>query len=430
MNQQERDALRDSAPRISVFTPSHRPTFLNECFDSLVAQTYSDWEWVVVMNNGANWRPPVADPRVRVLQNNDLTGVGAAKRFACDQTRGEILVELDHDDLLATGALEEVVKAFDANPEIGFIFSQFAQINEDGSRNDVRFNAAHGWNYREVDVDGETYLQCDAMLPYPQNVSYIWYAPNHLRAFRKTTYDAAGGYNPELTVLDDQDLMCRMFQHTAFHLIDQCLYLQRVHSRNTQSDPTINQAIQTDTVALYDSYVEGNALAWAKREGLLALDLGAAHNKHPQYLGVDQYAREGVDIVADVSKGLDLPDNSVGVIRAKDFLEHIPDKIALFNELYRVLAHGGLLLSLTPSSDGRGAFQDPTHVAYYNENSFWYFTDRNYANFVPQIQTRFQVSRLVTFFPNDWYQQHNVPYVNANLIAIKDGPRQGGILSI
>jgi SAM-dependent methyltransferase len=160
------------------------------------------------------------------------------------------------------------------------------------------------------------------------------------------------------------------------------------------------------------------------------LDLGAAHNKHPQYLGVDQYAREGVDIVADVTKGLDLPDNSVGVIRAKDFLEHIPDKIALFNELYRVLAHGGLLLSLTPSSDGRGAFQDPTHVAYYNENSFWYFTDRNYANFVPQIQTRFQVSRLVTFFPNDWHQQHNIPYVNANLIAIKDGPRQGGILSI
>jgi glycosyltransferase involved in cell wall biosynthesis len=422
--------VSNSEPRISVFTPSHRPTFLNECFDSLVAQTFSDWEWVVVMNNGANWRPPVADPRVRVLQNNELKGVGAAKRYACEQARGEFLLELDHDDLLAHEALAEVVAAFDTNPSVGFVYSQCAQINEDGSRNEQRFNPAHGWEYTEVEVNGQSVLQCNSLLPYPQNVSYIWYAPNHLRAFRRTVYDAAGGYNEQLTVLDDQDIMCRLYHQAPFLLIDKCLYLQRVHAKNTQSDPTINQAIQVDTVALYDSYIEANALTWAKREGLLALDLGAAHNKHPQYLGVDQYAREGVDIVADVTKGLDLPDNSVGVIRAKDFLEHIPDKIALFNELYRVLAHGGLLLSLTPSSDGRGAFQDPTHVAYYNENSFWYFTDRNYANFVPQIQTRFQVSRLVTFFPNDWHQQHNIPYVNANLIAIKDGPRQGGVLSI
>lgn len=417
-------------PRVSVFTPSHRTTYLNECFDALIAQTFPDWEWIVVLNGGAQWRPPVADARIKVLTNNDLQGVGAAKRFACEQTTGEFLVELDHDDYLARRALAAVVEAFDARPEIGFVYSQFAQMNADGSRNDVRFNAAHGWTYREVDVDDQTFLQCDSMLPYPQNVSYIWYAPNHLRAFRRSTYDAAGGYNAELTVLDDQDLMCRLFQHTDFHLIDECLYLQRVHSANTQSDPTINQAIQVDTVALYDSYVEQNALAWARRAGLHALDLGAAHNKHPQYLGVDQYERPGVDIVADVTRGIPLPDNSVGVIRARDFLEHIPDKVALFNELYRVLAHGGMLLSLTPSTDGRGAFQDPTHVAFYNENSFWYFTDRNYANFVPQITCRFQSSRLVTFYPNDWHREHDISYVNANLIAIKDGPRQGGILNV
>ena len=34
-----------------------------------------------------------------------------------------------------------------------------------------------------------------------------------------------------------------------------------------------------------------------------------------------------------------------------------------------------MLLSLTPSTDGRGAYQDPTHVAFYNENSFWYYTN-------------------------------------------------------
>jgi O-antigen biosynthesis protein len=102
----------------------------------------------------------------------------------------------------------------------------------------------------------------------------------------------------------------------------------------------------------------------------------------------------------------------------------------VFNELYRLLDHGGMLLILTPSTDGRGAFQDPRHVSFYNENSFWYFTDRDYAGFAPDIRCRFQVSRLITYFPSEWHEQHKISYVCANLIAVKDGPRNGGLLSI
>jgi SAM-dependent methyltransferase len=206
------------------------------------------------------------------------------------------------------------------------------------------------------------------MEAYPHNVSFIWFAPNHVRAFRREPYMLTGGYDPTRDVLDDQDIMCRMYQLTDFFLVDECLYLQRMHPTNTQRETETNARIQTETVALYDRYVEPNALAWAERRGLQALDLGAAHNKPAGYLGVDRYEGPGVDLVGDVASGIDLPDSSVGVIRAADFLEHVVDKVALFNELYRLLAHGGLLLSLTPSTDGRGAFQDPTHVAFYNEN--------------------------------------------------------------
>ena len=125
-----------------------------------------------------------------------------------------------------------------------------------------------------------------------------------------------------------------------------------------------------------------------------------------------------------------MPDNSVGVIRASDFLEHIPDKVTLMNECYRVLAHGGMLLSATPSSDGRGAYQDPTHVAFWNENSFWYYTDARYAKYVPEITCRFQVSRLETMFPSAWHEQHQISYVIANLVSVKDGPRLPGELKI
>jgi len=270
-----------------------------------------------------------------------------------------------------------------------------------------------------------------SLTPTPHNVSYIWYAPNHVRAFRRALYEKVGGHDSTLDVADDADLMCRLYQVTDFRHIPECLYLQRMHSRNTQRDLDLNARIQQRTVELYDRHMEANALAWASRRGLLALDLGAAHNKREGYLGVDQYDGDGVDIVADVSAGLDLPDDSVGVIRAVDFLEHIPDKIGLFNELYRLLAPDGMLLSVTPSSDGRGAFQDPTHVAYYNENSFWYFTDATYAGYVPQIRCRFQPSRLVTYYPTPWHEEHLISYVAANLIALKEGgARNGGHVAI
>ncbi|KRC95664.1 MULTISPECIES: glycosyltransferase [unclassified Streptomyces] len=415
-----------ATPRFSVFTPSHRTRFLDECLATLQAQTCPDWEWIVLLNNGARWRPERPDDRVRIEIADHVTGVGAAKRRACELARGEILVELDHDDLLAKACLAELGKAFDEHPDAVFVYSNTAQITEDGKRDDSRFNESHGWHYEDVRVDGRNLLQVRAMAPTPHNIAYIWYAPNHVRAFRRDAYVTAGGYDASRSVLDDQDLMCRLFHVGDFHHIPRCLYLQRMHPANTQRDPETNAHIQSETVALYDKYIEANALAWTYRRGLLALDLGAAHRKPPGYLGVDQYPGEGVDIVATLPGRLDLPDDSVGLMRAVDFLEHVPAKIPLINELYRLLAPGGMLLSTTPSSDGRGAYQDPTHVAYYNENSFWYYTDDQYRAFVPEIEARFQSSRLTTCFPSQWHSEKNISYVIANLISVKDGAERCG----
>lgn len=420
-----------SAPRISVFTVTHHPRFLDECLDSLLLQTYEDWEWIVLLNSGARWRPPHDDPRLRMFVDDSITGVGAAKRRACAEARGTVLVELDHDDILGSDALAQVAGAFDEHAGISLAYSHTAQILEDGSRDDSRFDVSNGWVYHDTTVDGRAVQYVEAMPPTPHNVSYIWFAPNHVRAYDRAAYERTGGYDATRHVLDDQDLMCKLYQVGDFHLIDKCLYLQRMHSRNTQSDADTNAFIQQETVALYDTYIEANALAWADRQGLLALDLGAAHNRPGGYLGVDQHPGADVDIVATLPDRMPVDDNSVGVIRAVDFLEHVSDKVGLINELYRALAPGGLLLSQTPSSDGRGAYQDPTHVAFYNENSFWYYTERQYRNFVPEIKAAFQVSRLVTYFPTEWHEQHRIPYVTANLIALKDAtPRNGGRLLI
>lgn len=65
---------------------------------------------------------------------------------------------------------------------------------------------------------------------------------------------------------------------------------------------------------------------------------------------------------------------------AKDFLEHVPLGMTAFvvEEIWRVLEHDGMLQHMTPSTDGRGAFMDPTHLSFWNINSWLYWTDDRY----------------------------------------------------
>lgn len=72
-----------SLPHISVFTPSHSPIYLDQCYQSLQSQTYHDWEWIVVLNNGAQWQLKQPDSRVTILNVSKVKGVGEAKYLAC-----------------------------------------------------------------------------------------------------------------------------------------------------------------------------------------------------------------------------------------------------------------------------------------------------------------------------------------------------------
>jgi SAM-dependent methyltransferase len=104
------------------------------------------------------------------------------------------------------------------------------------------------------------------------------------------------------------------------------------------------------------------------------IDLGCGKNKPPGYIGVDREGLPGVDVVCDIGReSLPFDDDSVDVVRAHDFLEHIEDRILIMNEIYRVLKPAGLADIKVPSTDGRGAFQDPTHVSFWNQNSFEYY---------------------------------------------------------
>lgn len=107
---------------------------------------------------------------------------------------------------------------------------------------------------------------------------------------------------------------------------------------------------------------------------MLRVDLGCGTNKPNGFIGVDTHTAPGVDIVANLNHQFPFPDNSVDELRAYDVIEHLLDRIHTMNEIWRICKPGAKVDIFVPSTDGRGAFQDPTHVSFWNINSFLYYS--------------------------------------------------------
>lgn len=357
----------------SVITPSHDPRFLNEAWASLQQQTFTDFEWVVALNNGASWSPPSPDPRIRVVRLPvDAEGVGAIKRLAFFRGQGRVLVELDHDDLLTPNCLQRLHESFeDAEPD--FIYSNNAKLGEF-----TPYNPAYGWRHRAFPHDGRSLVEMHSFPPSARTFSTIWFAPDHVRAWRRDFYHRIGGHDPSLQVLDDHDLLIRTYLRGRCRHLDECLYIYRITGGNTWIKR--NTEIQSGTISLMRSSMERLALRQANVNGLPALDLGSGAWGAPGFTSVDLHGTP--DVRADLTGMWPWQNGSVGAIRAHDLVEHLPDTVHFFTEAHRVLAPGGWLLLLFPSATGKGAFRDPTHVRYLVDQTVWYFTRPEYSRFI------------------------------------------------
>lgn len=104
------------------------------------------------------------------------------------------------------------------------------------------------------------------------------------------------------------------------------------------------------------------------------IDLGSGNNTKPAgYIGLDKRDLPNVDIVWDMTFGLPFPNDYADEIRATHALEHVADQIFLMSEIYRVLKPGGILRFELPSTDGIGAFADPSHCSYWNRYTIEFF---------------------------------------------------------
>lgn len=109
----------------------------------------------------------------------------------------------------------------------------------------------------------------------------------------------------------------------------------------------------------------------------MKLNLGCHDAYLDGFVNVD--IAEGIaDQVADLRLRWPWDDDSIEFIRAFDVIEHLPDKIHTMNELWRVLQPYGTVEIAVPTTDGPGAWQDPTHVSYWNRRSFLYYEAGNF----------------------------------------------------
>lgn len=414
-------------PDFSAFTASHRPDGLASTYQSLLAQP-EDWEWVVVTNRGGSVPESIArDPRVVVRHADASGGIGHLKRTACSHARGDILVELDHDDRLLPGCLRRVGEAVAGGA--GFVYSDWLEV-DDAGRDAPVFAPGHGWDYYPFDFEGATYRARAAFDVTPSSLFKIEYCPNHARAWQRDAYWKAGGHDPALRIGDDHDLVCRTYlAGIPFAHVPEPLYLYRARGgvdRNTSTREV--DSLAEARAALTEKYTHPLVDRWCVDRGLLRVDLGALHGKPGGFVGVDLEAGHGVDVIADVRHGLPFDDDSVGRLRAHDFLEHLaPGKelVNFWNECFRVIAPGGWFTSLTPSESGLGGSCDPTHLSKFNMMSHRYVTDRAAQSYVRGLTARFQAARVMELYPSAWHRDSNIPYLRMDLVALK-GQRQPG----
>lgn len=414
---------------VSIFTPTNDTTYLLELYESIKDQPF--YEWVIVYNNGAV-PLDIDDGRIKsVVLTEEIANkrginssyVGALKNYACSLCSGQILLEVDHDDLLNESAVIDVIMAFMENPESGFVYSDAARFKGDFIP-EKPFNKDMGWVTYPTFYKGHRLIAHSSSEPIPSSMSKIWYAPDHLRAWRTETYWDAGGHDPNMRVLDDQDLIARTYCITKFFHINKCLYYYRITMSNTWL--IHNAEIQQNVYRIYNKYIEDMVIAWARRNSLNCLDLGGRFNSpnkelNKKYISVDM---KNADVITDLNNPWPFADNSVGIIRAIDVFEHLHDPIHVMKEAYRVLAPNGYLMLQVPSTDGRGAFQDPTHVSFWNENSLLYYTNSNWAKYI-DTPVRFMSDYCIT----TELDERRVCWVIANLIVLK-GNRPLGAITI
>lgn len=128
------DETKEPAPRISVIVPVYNgERFLAEAIESILAQTYKNYEIIVVDDGSTDRTREIASAYPQVIYLHQVnSGTAAARNRGILSARGELLAFLDADDVWVPGKLEWQMAAFEADPCVEIVSGHVEQFTSPG----------------------------------------------------------------------------------------------------------------------------------------------------------------------------------------------------------------------------------------------------------------------------------------------------------
>ena len=250
-------------PRVSVIVPAYNAApFLRDALESVLRQTYTDWE-VVVVDDGSTDRTqavieetaPAFHGRLRcICQEN--RGTAAARNAAIAASSGELIALLDADDIWLEKRLEACVRVLDNRPEARLVHAQVICIDREGKI------------FGNPPAPPEKYLS-------GRIAQHIYARRAHLLAptvlFRRSCLRVAGNFDedPRMRSTEDRDLWFRIARFFDIAYLNEVVAHYRVLPQSLSHD--WERARISQTRFLEKHFRAGHASLREYRRGLANL---------------------------------------------------------------------------------------------------------------------------------------------------------------
>lgn len=241
-------------PTVSVIIPTYnRANYIAAAIDSVLAQTYTDYE-IIVVDDGST---DDTEARVRAFGNRveyiwtENGGTGHARNVGMRAARGRYLTFLDSDDLLYPYALEVETRILDRHPEVGFVVAESSGFDDDGFFERYHLRTYHESAYRQVSDYREIWpksepladvLPAEMLSEDPSLASRRLYSGHVFDCYliniilfqntammRREAAEATGLRNETVRLWEERDYLLRMSRRHQVAFADVPTYKLRYH---------------------------------------------------------------------------------------------------------------------------------------------------------------------------------------------------------
>ena len=213
-------------PRVSVLMPVYntRPEFLREAMDSILSQSFRDFEFLILNDGSTDGRVEevvgaYGDSRIRYVGSERNFGISGARNRLLDMAQGEYLAVMDHDDVSLPERLEKEVAFLDSHPDVGLVGCQTTGVN---GRGVSRFPLD------DLALRKSLMFHCGDIC-HPSCMMRRSVLEEH-----RLRYEAA--FSPA----EDHALFCRMLPYTRFANLPDVLFCYRSWEGNTSHRQAMN----------------------------------------------------------------------------------------------------------------------------------------------------------------------------------------------